>query len=123
MKNTPFFLRIVAMLTHCLLFAGIPSANAQSPAPEHAVFQVDGLTSALRDGIVQQLQNNSELRLSFACVPAGILVFESMDPMARGSVKQRSLQLLSSRTSAAQVNELAMATAEAELAFAQVRNQ
>ena len=123
MKNAPFFHCISTLAVISAILLGTPEAFAQTPPPERAVFHVDGLTSAMRDGIVQELRNSGELRLSFACVPAGILVFESLDPLARGPVEQRSLHLLSSRTSTAQVNELAMAPAEAEAACAQVRNQ
>jgi hypothetical protein len=70
-----FFLCSIILLLALHAFAGGVFANPDPPVRNSIIVHVDGLTSAVRDGLSNDLKGR-DLRMVYACVPAGIMVFE-----------------------------------------------
>ena len=72
---------ITPRLLSLLLFAVFVVANTTGQAPATTVtYQIDGLTAETRDGITRDLASTGGIQLVYACVPAGILVFQDDRP-------------------------------------------
>ena len=93
MKNTTLFRTAVTLALAILL--GTAGIKAQSPSAEADLFavRVNGLTTATRDAVTRDLVTQGQARVVFACVPAGILVFEALDGTDREHMRQRALPL------------------------------
>lgn len=59
-----------------LLFAGV-RVVAQVSDPPRIGLRIQAFTSEERDALVRQLHTTGEMRLAYACVPAGIVLLES----------------------------------------------
>lgn len=101
------------------------STQAQAPAPEAAptVVRVKGLNPAMRDAVVAELASTQGLRLSYACVPAGILVFEQVNGSTANLTRSRSIQALEKHAQPKNITVLPISLLEAEQQCANVRNQ
>lgn len=83
---------------------------------------VKNLTPETRDDITRQLEHTKEARILFACVPAGILVFESTNSAATANtLRDRAMPMLRHRSRSADITELNLSIAEAEEQCAQAR--
>ena len=122
MKQLQLFGRITAITALFLLLN--TDVIAQSAGDEHRyAVKIQGLTTEDRDALQRQLAGHSDLKLVFACVPAGILVFESTTNGTREQVKQRSLPMVQPHIRAERITELDHGLADAETACAQQRNR
>jgi hypothetical protein len=108
----------------CILLVQAPCA-AQSPVQESSAYtlRVEGLTSEHRDALQAQLKGRTDLRLVFACVPAGVLVFEPAPGEPKSSTAQRAMHLLDAQQMRSKREELTEGRAAAEAACAQARNR
>ncbi|MEO8589021.1 MAG: hypothetical protein ABI432_06620 [Flavobacteriales bacterium] len=123
MKNAPLF-RYAAMLSLAMLL-GTSGVHAQSRSTDAARFtvHVSELTAATRDAVARDLTAGGNTRLVFSCVPAGLLVFESLNPASREQVRERALPLLQQRSGAALITEIPIGLREAEAECAQTRDR
>lgn len=111
-------------LTIALLFViSLNRLNAQThvAAPTSVTLKVRGLTSDGRDAIARSL--GTDLRLAFACVPAGILVFEAEGSRDRGALREQALDRAQQHVRRQDITELNIGRAEAEEQCAQARNR
>jgi hypothetical protein len=121
MKQITGFGYVVAIATF-LLASTSGTAQGHAPATAYAL-RVEGLTSEDRDALKLQLKNQSDLQLIYACVPAGVLVFESGPGTPPETSRLRANALVRSRTAATRITELPEGLAGAEAACAQTRNR
>lgn len=100
-------------------------ANGQSAPQNRRTYavQVEGLTAQDRDAVTRSLAIEPGLKLVFACVPAGLLVFEATEGGTRAMAKDRSLPLMRARIPSARITEVDHGLQEAEEACAQQRNR
>jgi len=111
-------------ITGSLLIAHLGLLAADQPNdPARSAFRIDGLTSATRDALAQDLAIDGGFRIAFACVPAGIIVVESTAGPIRQEDTDRLLPLLQNRSSQADVMPLALTAAEWEAECETARNQ
>lgn len=98
---------------------------AQTSAGSDPTFtvRVEGLTSQERDAVNTDLEARNDLKLVFACVPAGILVFRGESGTTRTSTRAKAVSLMQSRLSTTRLAETTGGIAEAEQACAQQRNR
>lgn len=98
---------------------------AQSSAHDASAYtvRIEGLTNEHRDALQAQLKGRSDLRLVFACVPAGVLVFEPAPGEPKSSAAQRAMHLLDAQQLLSKREELTDGRAAAEAACAQARNR
>lgn len=94
---------------------------AEHPDVNYAV-RIAGLTAQDRDQVQQELSHRTDLRLVYACVPAGILVFAGQQGTPKSVARQRALPVLNARIGASRITDLEQGIAEAEAACAQIRN-
>lgn len=122
MKNTTLFRTAITLVVALLL--GTAGLQAQSLSPETGRFavRVSGLTSATRDAVARDLVAQGQARVVFACVPAGILIFESLNGADRQHMRQAALPLLQQRTAHTTITEVPMSLRDAEAECAEVRN-
>ncbi|MBX2977884.1 MAG: hypothetical protein KF905_01190 [Flavobacteriales bacterium] len=108
------------------LLALLPiDSTAQRPTDAQGAYvvRVAGLTSASRDAIARELQHNNEVRLSYACVPAGILVFEPVRSGDREQTKLRTASALALVIRQQDLEETSMDRTRAEELCSQARNR
>ncbi len=112
--------RTLACLT-LVAFAGIFHSQAQT-APQVAL-RVDGLTSQERDQLSTDLVQRGDLRISFACVPAGILILEPTSPdRSVDTVRAMAATALIQRLPAKRRSEVALTMSQAEELCSSARN-
>src|SRR5437868_1900199 len=106
MKNAPLF-RLAAMLSLAIPLASV-QVSAQTIATDANRFtvRIPGLTSITRDAITRDAVSTGSTRVVFACVPAGLIVFESINSTSREHVREQALPLLHHRTEAASITEV-----------------
>ena len=75
MRNTLLPRILILFIT----ITGLAAATFAQSAGHTVTIQIADLTSEDRDGINRHLATRNDLRLVFACIPAGILVFETTD--------------------------------------------
>jgi len=123
MKNAPLF-RFATMLVVAFLLghSGL-HAQASSADSGRLTVRIAGLTSATRDAIARDLNTGGHVRLSFACVPAGLLVFEQVDASSREQIREYALQQLQQRVDATAITEIPSGSEAAEAECAQFRNR
>lgn len=122
MKNSPIFLRLV-WLAVVLALGAACFAQQRTDQREVVTFQVEGLTSATRDELTRDLAQANDVRMVFACVPAGIIVLEGRNGQSRTQVEDRTRSLLSSRASNLRARTVDQSLAQAENACEQARNR
>lgn len=116
------FVGMIAAALIALLPFGLQAQTAHASEHGHAL-RVQGLTSAERDELQQELKDRDDLKLVYTCVPAGVLVFEA----ANGGSKQRAVQLstrlLEARSLRTRTEELTGGLASAEAACEKARDR
>lgn len=98
-------------------------AQAPTDATASMTVKVKGLTSEGRDAIVRSLDPAAGVRLVFACVPAGILVFEGESLRDRNAVREQALQRSAQHVRRQDVTEVNISRQEAEEQCAEARNR
>ncbi len=107
------------------LFWSCAAAHAQprTPVPTQVTLQVDGLDSATRDALSRNTTLGSP-RVVFACVPAGILVFESVTNESRSQLETSVRNAMTSRAvNSSRTRIINHSLAQAEAACAETRNR
>ena len=111
----------------CLAFLPLGTllhAQVQTTAPTRVALRVDGLTAEERDQLSTDLCRRGDLRISFACVPAGILILEPVSPdRSADSVRAMAATALIRRLPAERRSEIALSLNEAEELCSAARNQ
>jgi hypothetical protein len=105
-----------------IALAGMHRTFAQY-SPAKVALHINNLTSEERDSLSNELRTHGDLRISFACVPAGILILEPVNS-GRSAEQVRALaaSALIARLPAARRSEVALTQAEAEALCAAARN-
>ena len=118
MPASPLFRRLVLVL---LVLWAIPFRSAAQDRTDGdlLVFQIEGLTSATRDALVQDLAGDLDLQVVFACVPAGLLAFRARNNEDR----TRAEMLVHDRANGATAHRTDLELAALEQACSQVRGQ
>jgi hypothetical protein len=118
-------LSIQAIVITTILSLSNPSAHAQAPQGEgtSTVLRVKGLDPATRDAVVAELAISQDLRLSYACVPAGILVFEQNSRSASTGLRTRTMEVVEKHARSKDITVLPISLSEAEQQCAQARNR
>jgi hypothetical protein len=102
---------------------GLSRAQAQSAEAAAIGLHINGLTSAERDALAQDLDTQGELHVSFACVPAGILVLEGTGrTVSTPERRQAALHAVRQRIAAARISEEQLTLSTAEALCAEARN-
>jgi hypothetical protein len=118
-------LSIQAAVFATLLSLSALTALAQAPQGEgeSTVLRVKGLDSATRDAVVAELALSQGLRLTYACVPAGILVFQRENTVTASSMRTRSMEAVEKHARSKDITVLSISLSEAEQQCAQARNR
>lgn len=115
-------LHLAATLTVILLSNG--KASAQAPLDRQAMtLQVRGLTSAMRDGLAQDLKRDGHYKIAFACVPAGILVLEPTTNDGARTAAVSALPLVHQRIDRNTISTSGLDRNAAEARCAEARNR
>lgn len=111
---------LLALMLAAFVFGNLPAQVPTTSAT--SVVHVKGLTAAQRDALQQGARTSGAPKLVYACVPAGILVFEAQ---GTGTQELRNMTLANVRQHAASrdITELPISLAEAEARCAQARNR
>lgn len=109
-------------LVLCIALGSSALAQRSSTA-EQLTLHIEGLTSATRDALVKETTLGNELRIVFACVPAGIIVLESPSGLRKAQIEQRSHTLLNARSATLRTHILEHSLAQAEAACEQARTR
>ena len=91
MDNT-YFARVTAFVA--LILVMVTGLRAQTPTTRSIAYQVSGLSPDMRDHLAQALHQQGTMRIAFACVPAGILVFEPVSGCLRADLQQHVEDLM-----------------------------
>jgi siroheme synthase len=118
-------LSIQATVFATLLSLSALPALAQAPQGEgeSTVVRVKGLDPAIRDAVVAELALSQDLRLSYACVPAGILVFEQNSRSNAIGLRTRTMEVVEKHARSKDITVLPISLVEAEQQCAQARNR
>lgn len=122
MTNSLILLRSF-WLAVVLALGAVASAQERADLREMVAFRVDGLTSATRDALTRDLERSEDLRVVFACVPAGIIILAGRNGQAKAQVEERSLAALNTRSGRAQAQRIDQSLAQAEATCEQARNR
>lgn len=108
----------------CISSALLLHGQSVDGTPPRVALRVDGLTSAERDLLTADLGLEGELRISFACVPAGILIIEpTQADRSADSVRAMAASALIRRLPAQRRSEVALSLNEAEELCSEARAQ
>jgi len=110
---------ILASLLSLLSLAGFSQGPASGAT---TVVRVKNLDAATRDALTTELAQGAGPRVVYACVPAGILVFEQPGA-AEATVRGRSLTALEKHVRSKDITVLPMDRAAAEQQCAQARSR
>ena len=117
----------IARTLTCLAFITpgiLLHAQVQTTALTRVALRVDGLTAEERDQLSTDLCRRGDLRISFACVPAGILILEPVSPdRSADSVRAMAATALIRHLPAERRSEVALSLHEAEELCSAARNQ
>ncbi len=117
-----YLLRALVFLCICIGIGGF-KATAQQAAPTSITLHIDGLSTEERDALNQQLVSRGDARIAFACVPAGIIVLESINgARSADSLRLRALPGLLTSVAPQRIQEQAVSLTEAEQLCENVRN-
>lgn len=106
-----------------ITIAGILWSQAQT-APGRVALRVDGLTSEERDLLSNDLRERGDLRISFACVPAGVLILEPVNQdRSADSVRALAATALIRHLPPSRRTEVPLSLSEAEALCSEARNQ
>lgn len=120
MRSTSFF-RLLAAL---LLVLGLQKAGrSQATEPSTYAVRVADLTNEERDAVVHELALSGQARMAFACVPAGVMVFEPTPHKTHTAARLSATTALEARTHRERITEVPMSLADAEAACAEARNR
>lgn len=119
MDNT-FFARVAAFVA--LILTMVTGLRAQHTATPAIAYQVGGLTSEIRDELVQELQQQGTMRIAFACVPAGILVFEPVNGGLRADHQQQVESFIAQRVGRSSITVSSLDRNQLEAQCAAARN-
>ncbi|MFZ1693009.1 MAG: hypothetical protein WAT74_07430 [Flavobacteriales bacterium] len=122
MKQQKCFGWIAAIGLLILLPFNLKAQAGSMPERAYAV-RVSGLTSAQRDDLQRDLKGRNDLKLVYACVPAGVLVFEPAIGETKMQAAQRIAPLLEAKALRQRTEELDGGLASAEAACEQARNR
>lgn len=112
-------LTLVASAILCCL----TRTHAQTETPRIAL-HVSNLTSDERDALNHDLNDRGDLRIVFACVPAGILILEPVNGERRADqVRTLAAAALNARIPTQRRSEATMSLEEAESRCSTVRNR
>jgi len=114
------FARIAAFVALILLTA--TTAPAQQPASGSLAVMVSGLSAQTRDQIAWDLAGRGEVRIAYACVPAGILVFEAVNGALRADLQQDINDLLDQRVGRSNISVSALDQVQLEAQCAATRD-
>lgn len=99
-------------------------ATNQLKAQETVGIRIAALSSAERDALVQQLADDDELYVAFACVPAGILVIGSRTgATTRATLRTQAVSALQPVLAAARIGEEDLTLQAAEAACENARGE
>lgn len=121
MTTNSLFFRHLWVATLLLWAAALNAQHA--PVSEHLTFVVEGLSTDQRDALVRDAGRTDQLRVVFACVPAGILVVESRNGTSRAQAELQTRALLAERSTAVRMRRTEQTLAQAEVACEQARNR
>lgn len=108
----------------CMILLGGPLLAQHGPLQaSDLVVQVKSLSSAERDALRQDLATSSNIELAYACVPAGILVFEAKAVMTQADLRSQVFNMVTGRTSSSRAKEISLDRAQVEERCAAVRGQ
>ena len=115
------FARTIAFLAF-LAIGSLFHSQAQTTS-QRVALRVHGLTNEERDQLSTDLSEHGDLRISFACVPAGILILEPISPdRSADSVRAMAAAALIRRLPAQRRSEVALSLNEAEELCSAARN-
>jgi hypothetical protein len=117
--DTTHFARTLAF-TALVLLAG-SSLHAQQPGTPSIAYVVSGLTASGRDQITQQVDQQGTVRLAYACVPAGILVFEPVNGGARTDIKRHVEGIMATQLGRSSITESTLDQQQLEAQCAALR--
>ncbi len=122
MRNDLSFRLLLGIL---MMLGLLPGAKAQGQQATERTYsmRIANLTSEERDAIVSDLSKGSDARVVFACVPAGILVFEAAPSKDRAHARQATVARIAAHTRRERLIDGPASLAEAEAACANARNQ
>lgn len=103
-----------------LVFSDLKAQRPQEPS-QAVVYRVEGLTSSMRDAIALELRQAKGLKLAYACVPAGILVFEPAETRRAAELPQQALASMERHGAMGRATRLDMDRNAAEAACATQR--
>ena len=115
------FARIAAFVVLILVTA--TTTSAQQPATGSLAVLVSGLSPQTRDQIAHDLAVQGEVRIGYACVPAGILVFEAVNGAMRADLQQAIEDLLEQRVGRSNISVSALDQSQMEAQCAATRGQ
>lgn len=108
-----------------ILLSTLPCNDLKAQRPQEpaqgVVYRVEGLTSSMRDAIALELKQAKEHRLAYACVPAGILVFEAAEARRADELPQLALASMERHGARGRATRLDMDRNAAEAACAALR--
>lgn len=106
-----------------VFFIASTAGFAQTPPLRQATLKVQGLTSAMRDVVAQDLRRDGQFFIAFACVPAGILVVEPLSTDRHVDVQRAVLPLIEQRIARSSIRTTTMDRNAAEAQCAEARNR
>lgn len=119
MDNTCFS-RIAAIVA--LILVMVTGLKAQTTATPSIAYQLSGLSPEMRDQMAQTLQQQGTMRIAFACVPAGILVFEPVNGGLRADLQQQVESLIAQHVGRSSVTISSLDRNQLEAQCAGARN-
>ena len=117
-------LTVGVLIAGLLALLPIDSTAQRTTDPQGTyVVRVTGLTSDTRDAIARDLARDNEVRLAYACVPAGILVFEPVHGGDRERTKLSAVPALEQLVRRQDLDESVIDRTRAEELCSQARNR
>ena len=121
-------------MEHMVRTMAIPAILMMAPATalvaqtlddpaQHIAFHIDGFSSTERDAIAVEIAMGGEFRMSYACVPAGILVIEPIAAGASSVLSTHGEALVRKHIGTRTLVREAKTITELEQACTQVRSQ
>ncbi len=119
MEMRTFLFRLLVIIAAALPFAGSAIAQGEQTT---ITYSIEGLSTEMRDGLVQAIGSGDDLRLAFACVPAGILVFEGRARSAE-QLHERIAPLMEHRIARQRIRTIDASRSNVEQQCAEARNR
>lgn len=122
MKKRPLYLLWALTLTLCALCTMQAQAQSQLAGVER-VLRVASLTADMRDELNRELARTGQGRMTYACVPAGIIVIADTQARSEEQVIDVVEGILRQRSHEPQVEAPHWSIQQAEQACANARNR